>query len=99
MADNSLLSKYEAIQHRFEEVSQQITDPSVMGDMKRYVKLNQEYKRLDALVQAFREYKSLCDNIEAGKEILDMESDPELRDMAVKKLTLRNSFFRKRSRR
>jgi len=82
MADYSLLSKFEAIQHRFEEVSQQITDPSVMNDMKRYVKLNQEYKRLDALVQAFREYKSLVHNLEAGKEILDMESDPELRDMA-----------------
>lgn len=53
-----------------------------MNDMKRYVKLNQEYKRLDALVQAFREYKSLVQNLEAGKEILDMESDPELRDMA-----------------
>jgi peptide chain release factor 1 len=82
MADYSLLSKFEAIQHRFEEVSQQITDPSVMNDMKRYVKLNQEYKRLDALVQAFREYKSLVHNLEAGKEILDMETDPELRDMA-----------------
>jgi peptide chain release factor 1 len=82
MADYSLLSKFEAIQHRFEEVSQQITDPSVMNDMKRYVKLNQEYKRLDALVQAFREYKSLVHNLEAGKEILDMESDPELREMA-----------------
>jgi peptide chain release factor 1 len=78
----SLLDKYEAIQHRFEEVSQQITDPSVMNDMKRYVKLNQEYKRLDALVQAFREYKSLHDNIAAGKEILEMESDQEMRDMA-----------------
>ncbi len=82
MADYSLLSKFEAIQHRFDEVSQQITDPSVMNDMKRYVKLNQEYKRLDALVQAFREYKSLVHNLEAGKEILDMETDPELRDMA-----------------
>lgn len=82
MADYSLINKYESIQHRFEEVSQQITDPSVMNDMKRYIKLNQEYKRLDSLVQAFREYKSLCDNIEAGKEILEMESDPELREMA-----------------
>ena len=80
MADYSLLGKFESIQHRFEEVSQQITDPSVMGDMKRYVKLNQEYKRLDALVQAFREYKSLVDNIETGKEILNEESDPDLRE-------------------
>ena len=82
MSDYSLLEKYESIQHRFEEVSQQITDPSAMSDMKRYVKLNQEYKRLDALVQAFKEYKALIDNIAMGKEILDEESDPELREMA-----------------
>jgi peptide chain release factor 1 len=82
MSDYSLLEKYESILHRFEEVSQQITDPSAMNDMKRYVKLNQEYKRLDALVQAFREYKALIDNIASGREILDEESDPELREMA-----------------
>jgi len=78
----SLIEKYESIRHRFEEVSQQITDPAAMSDMKRYVRLSQEYKRLDALVQAFREYKSLADNIESGKEILAEENDPELREMA-----------------
>lgn len=81
MADYSLLDKYEAIRHRFEEVSQQITDPDVIADMKRYVKLNQEYKRLDALVNAFKEYKTLVENIETGKQILDNESDSELREM------------------
>ncbi len=82
MTDLSLLSKYETIQYRFEEVSQQITDPGVMTDMKRYVKLNQEYKRLDALVRAFKEYKALADNIETGKQMLAEETDPDLRDMA-----------------
>ncbi len=82
MTDLSLLSKYETIQYRFEEVSQQITDPGVMTDMKRYVKLNQEYKRLDALVRAFKEYKGLADNIATGKEMLAEETDPDLRDMA-----------------
>jgi peptide chain release factor 1 len=46
MADNTILNKYEAIRYRYDEVGQQITDPEVMKDMKRYVKLNQEYKRL-----------------------------------------------------
>jgi peptide chain release factor 1 len=50
--------------------------------MKRYVKLNQEYKRLESLVAAFKEYKALIDNIESGKEILDNETDPDLREMA-----------------
>lgn len=82
MAEYALLEKFEAIKHRFEEVEQQITDPAVMADMKRYVKLNQEYKNLQKLVKAFQEYKNLVDNIETGKEMLAEESDEEMREMA-----------------
>ncbi|MGD9929846.1 MAG: peptide chain release factor 1 [Mangrovibacterium sp.] len=86
MSEHSLLSKYESIKYRFEEVGQQITDPSVMSDMKRYVKLNQEYRRLEALVQAFKEYKALMDNIESGKQMLAEESDPDIREMAKEEI-------------
>ena len=82
MAENSLLEKYESIKNRFDEVGHQITDPAIMSDMKRYVKLNQEYKRLDNLVKVFREYKSMIDNFESAKQILVEESDEELREMA-----------------
>ena len=80
--DNSLIEKFTPIKYRFEEVSQQITDPSTMSDMKRYVKLNQEYRRLESLVEAFKDYKNLLDNIESGRQILIEENDPEIRDMA-----------------
>jgi peptide chain release factor 1 len=86
MADYSLLEKYEAIRYRFEEVGSQITDPGVMSDMKRYVKLNQEYKRLESLVGAFKEYKALIENIETGKEMLETETDPDLREMAKEEI-------------
>jgi peptide chain release factor 1 len=82
MAQYALLEKYESIKHRFEEVQQQITDPEVIADMKRYVKLNQEYKSLQKLVAKFQEYKNLVDNIESGKEILAEETDEEMREMA-----------------
>jgi peptide chain release factor 1 len=82
MAQYALLEKYESIKHRFEEVQQQITDPEIIADMKRYVKLNQEYKNLEKLVAKFQEYKNLVDNIDSGKEILAEESDEEMREMA-----------------
>ena len=82
MAQYELLTKFESIKHRYEEVEQQITDPAVMTDMKRYVKLNQEYKTLQKLVAKFQEYKNLVDNIETGREILAEESDEEMREMA-----------------
>ena len=82
MSDHSLLNKFEGIQIRFEEVSQQITDPGVMSDMKRYVKLNQEYKQLDALVQSFTRYSNLLKNIAEAREILENENDEEMREIA-----------------
>jgi len=82
MAEHKLIEKYESIKHRFEEVEQLITDPEIIADMKRYVKLNQEYKNLQKLVDEFREYKNLIDNLESGKEMLAEETDEELREMA-----------------
>ena len=75
MAQYELLEKFESIKHRYAEVEQQITDPAVMADMKRYVKLNQEYKNLQKLVGKFQEYKNLVDNIETGNEMLAEETD------------------------
>jgi peptide chain release factor 1 len=86
MSDNSLLDKYEGIKIRFDEVSQQISDPDIMKDMKRYVKLNQEYKQLDALVQSFTRYRNYLQNIAEAKEILENESDEDLREMAREEL-------------
>ena len=46
---------------RFEEVSTLITDPSVIADQKRYVKLTKEYKELGDLMKARKEYmQCLC---------------------------------------
>jgi peptide chain release factor 1 len=88
MAEYALLEKHESIKHRFEEVQQMITDPEIIADMKRYVKLNQEYKSLEKLLAVFKEYKNLIDNLESGKEMLAEESDEELREMAREEMEM-----------
>jgi len=86
MDNNSILSKLEALKLKFEEVSQQITDPAVMADMKKYVKLNKEYKELAPIVKAYEDYKQLLNNINDAKEILATEKDEELRNLAREEL-------------
>jgi peptide chain release factor 1 len=86
MSDNSLIDKFEGIKIRFEEVGQQISDPGIMKDMKRYVKLNQDYKQLDSLVKSFSRYEKLLKNISDAREMLDNESDEDLREMAREEL-------------
>jgi len=86
MAENSLLSRLDGIESRFEEVGTLITDPAVIADMKRYVRLTKEYKDLEKLTKATREYKTLIDNIAEAREVLENESDEELRAMAKDEL-------------
>lgn len=80
--NNNILSKLETLVSRFEEVSTLITDPSVIADQKRFVKLTKEYKELDDLMKARQEYIRLLNNIDEAKEILGTESDAEMREMA-----------------
>ena len=51
MATESLLQKLDDLEARFREVSLLITDPAVIADMKRFVKLNREYRDLERISQ------------------------------------------------
>ena len=86
MSDNSLLSRLDGIESRFAEVSTLITDPDVIADMKRYVRLTKEYKDLEKLVSTTRKYKNLLGNIDEAKLVLETESDEEMRQMAKEEL-------------
>ena len=86
MAEISLLERLDGIETRFEEVSTLITDPAVIADMKRYVRLSKEYKDLEKLTSLTRRYRNLCANIDEAKNILATESDTEMREMAKEQL-------------
>ena len=80
MADNNtILEKLDGLIARFEEVSTLITDPAVIADQKRYVKLTKEYKELGDLMDARKEYLQVINGIEEAKDILANENDPEMR--------------------
>lgn len=84
---SSLLEKLAAINDRYIEVSNMITDPDVISDMKRYVKLNKEYKDLGVIVKAYNEYRDILGNIETNKDILASDEDADLKEMAKEELT------------
>jgi peptide chain release factor 1 len=80
--DNTLLSRLDGLTSRFEEVSTRITDPSVITDRSRYIRLSKEYKELDLLMQARADYLKILRGIEEAKDILIHEADPELKEIA-----------------
>jgi peptide chain release factor 1 len=80
--NNTIISKLTALTGRFEEISTLITDPSVIADRKRFVRLSKEYKELGDLMNARTEYLKILHSAEEAKDILINESDPELKEMA-----------------
>ena len=83
-----MLDKLEAIKVRFDEVSKLIVDPNIIADMKKYVKLNKEYKDLESIVFVYNKYKNIISNIDSAKEILAEENDIELKEMAKSEIDL-----------
>jgi len=86
MADNNILEKLEGLENRYEEISTLITDPSVIADQERYVRLTREYKDLEDIMKARKKYISCLDSIREAKDILANEADPDLKDMAREEL-------------
>ena len=82
----SLLVKLEFIRLRFIEVGEQITNPEVIADNKRFAKLNREYRELERVVEVYRTYKNTLDNISSSRQMLKEESDAEMREMAKAEL-------------
>ena len=80
--NNQLINRLDGLSARFEEVSTLITDPSVIADMKRFVKLNKEYSDLEKILLKKKEYETILKNIEEAKEILVSNNDADLREMA-----------------
>ncbi|MDO5523504.1 MAG: peptide chain release factor 1 [Bacteroidia bacterium] len=87
MSENTLLQKTAHLVSRFEEVGTLITDPSVIADMDRYVKLNKEYAELEKIISVRNEYLSALNSIEEAKSILSNENDAELRSLANEELS------------
>ena len=83
---NDLLNKLEEIYKRWLQIGEDITQPDIMSDMKRYIKLNKDYKDLQPVVEAYKRYKNVIGNIANAKDVLANEKDDEFRAMAKEEL-------------
>lgn len=81
-----MLDKLEAIYARYQEIEQQMNDPRITADMKRFVKLSKDYKDLQPVIKAYHDYRALLDNIAGCKDLLATEKDEDMREMAKEEM-------------
>ena len=78
----SILDRIDGLEAKFHEVGLLITDPAVIADQQRYVRLNREYHDLERVLHAAGAYKTALSHLEEARQLYFNEQDPELREMA-----------------
>jgi peptide chain release factor 1 len=76
-----MFNKLEEVEDRFREVEGLLADPAVVSQQKRFLDLTREHAELLEVVEVYRDYKRVGEEIEGNRELLQ-DSDPEMRDMA-----------------
>lgn len=78
-----MFERLEAIKTKYEELSEQLTNPDVLGDYNTLKKLSKEQKDLEETYLKYKEYNKTLSNIEEAKELL---TDPEMGEIASSEL-------------
>ena len=73
------------IEARFEELSQQLSDPSLLADQRTYQRCAKQHSEIASIVEKYRSWKDLEQQIEATRSMLD-EPDPEIAQLAADEL-------------
>lgn len=86
-----MIDKLEAIKARFEQLGVALTNPEIVSDNKKFSQTSKEYKKLEKIVDAYKRYRACIEGIAFGKEVLETETDADLREMAKEELELQNN--------
>ncbi|MDE6363535.1 MAG: peptide chain release factor 1 [Lachnospiraceae bacterium] len=81
-----MFDKMEDLLHRFEEILNELNEPTVTEDQKRFRALMKEQSDLTPLVEAYKEYKKCNETVEDSLSLLDSESDEEMKEMLKEEL-------------
>ena len=91
--DYPLVEKLEELKKKYATLSDMLSSSEAMADMKKYIQLNREYKELEPIVAAADKYIKIITDFEAAKEILSVEKDEDLRELAKEEVATLESMI------
>lgn len=87
-----MLERLKAIEERYNEITNELTDTAVLSDIKKTTKLSKEQASLKEAYDVYQEYKKLNSDLKEAKELA---SDSELGDFAKEEITRINEELEK----
>ena len=82
-----MFDKLEDLLIRFEEVLNELNEPTVANNQARFQKLMKEQSDLQPIVDAYKEYKDCKQTVEDSVAMLEEENDEEMREMLKEELS------------
>ena len=77
-----MFQKLDDVEKRYEELTIKISDPEVIAKTNEWQKLMKEHSDMTPIVEKYREYKKIELNYKEAKEMLESETDKEMKDLA-----------------
>lgn len=77
-----MYDRLQAVEDRYDELNELLSDPDVVSDPKRLRDLSKEQSDITATVETYREYKNVNEQIDETRELLGEKLDDEMREMA-----------------
>lgn len=76
-----MLEKLKNIEKRFDELTEQMSDPDIISDMNKFREVGKERSKLEPIIDKYREYLKTHSDLAGAKELLESD-DPEMKEMA-----------------
>ena len=77
-----MFDKLDSIEKKYEEMTAQLGDPETLADQSKYTRVAKQHRDLEEVVAKYREFKALDSGIRDTRELLDMEEDAEMLQLA-----------------
>ncbi len=81
-----MFERLKQIQHRFDELTELLSSPDIVSDQARYRELTKEHSDLQGVVDVYKKYLRVENDIKMNKELLDKEADKEMIALAEEEL-------------
>ena len=82
-----MFDRLQAVEDRYDKLNELLSDPSIVNDPKKLRDYSKEQSDIQETVEAYREYKTVREQLKDAKEMLEEKLDPEMRDMVKEEVS------------
>lgn len=83
---DKIFDQLEGVLQRYEELEELLSDPEVINDTQRYLKLSKEEGSMREIVAVYKKYKKLQEDLDESEELLRESKDQDMIDMAKEEI-------------